>query len=136
MKLVLRAKFSQHTHLMQMLIGTGDAELVEDSPFDAFWGIGRDGAGQNQLGVLLQDIRAELRANSILKSPMTLSYILPGLFGNNLNLGRLRGVPFQRQMDPGPLRSARALRRSDGVDGNRLLSHSHSNELSLCQVSD
>lgn len=70
MKLVLRAKFSQHTDLMQMLIDTGDAQLVEDSPNDAFWGIGRDGAGQNQLGLLLQEIRAELGTISRLWYPL------------------------------------------------------------------
>ena len=66
MKLVLRAKFSQHTHLMQLLLDTGGAQLVEDSPHDAFWGIGRDGTGKNQLGLLLQEIRADLGTTSIL----------------------------------------------------------------------
>jgi len=92
MKLVLRAKFSQHTHLMQMLIDTGDAQLVEDSPYDAFWGIGRDGTGQNQLGLLLQEIRAELRANFILGSPFILSHGHLDLLGGNLNLGKLQTV--------------------------------------------
>lgn len=73
MKLVLRVKFSQHTHLMQMLIDTGSAQLVEDSPHDAYWGIGRDGTGQNKLGLLLQEIRAELGTIPILRYPLSFS---------------------------------------------------------------
>jgi hypothetical protein len=39
------AKSSQHPDLATLLLGTGSAELIEDSPFDPFWGTGPDGAG-------------------------------------------------------------------------------------------
>jgi len=37
---VIYAKFTQHEDLGKLLLGTGDAALVEDSPKDAFWGVG------------------------------------------------------------------------------------------------
>ena len=41
--------------------GTGEEELAEAAPTDFYWGVGRDGTGQNRLGHLLMRIRAELR---------------------------------------------------------------------------
>jgi predicted NAD-dependent protein-ADP-ribosyltransferase YbiA (DUF1768 family) len=35
--------------------------LIEDSPFDAFWGTGRDGDGLNWAGRILMEIRRKLR---------------------------------------------------------------------------
>lgn len=84
MDLVLWHKFTQNENLKQELLSTGDAELVEvsdrnsltllskmtsltrggrvqDSDKDAFWGIGPDGKGENQLGKALQRLRAKLR---------------------------------------------------------------------------
>jgi ribA/ribD-fused uncharacterized protein len=57
----LRAKFTQHEDLKQILLETGDAVLAEDSPYDYYWGIGRDGNGKNRLGVLLMQVRGELQ---------------------------------------------------------------------------
>ncbi|KAF8546463.1 DUF1768-domain-containing protein [Imleria badia] len=62
METVLKLKFTQHRHLKQMLLDTGDAELVEDSPRDWFWGIGADGTGNNELGKALMRLRDELSA--------------------------------------------------------------------------
>ncbi|KAG6374827.1 hypothetical protein JVT61DRAFT_4212 [Boletus reticuloceps] len=61
MDLVLWHKFTQNDHLKQELLSTGEAELVEDSDKDAFWGVGPDGKGENQLGKALQRLRAKLR---------------------------------------------------------------------------
>lgn len=55
------AKFSQHPALGRLLLATGAAELVEDSPFEPFWGTGRDGQGANWAGRVLMEIRARLR---------------------------------------------------------------------------
>ncbi|OJA12649.1 hypothetical protein AZE42_07956 [Rhizopogon vesiculosus] len=43
------------------LLSTGDAELVEDSDKDSFWGIGADREGQNQLCKALVRLRTTLR---------------------------------------------------------------------------
>ncbi|KAF9243537.1 DUF1768-domain-containing protein, partial [Melanogaster broomeanus] len=61
MDVALRLKFTQHLDLKAMLLGTGDAELVEDSPRDYFWGIGADHTGRNELGKALVRLREELR---------------------------------------------------------------------------
>lgn len=58
----LRAKFAAHEDLRRMLLETGDAILVEDSPRDRYWGCGADGRGKNRLGALLMQVRDELRA--------------------------------------------------------------------------
>ena len=57
----LRAKFAQHDELRGLLLGTGEAELVEHTANDAYWGDGGDGSGKNRLGHLLMQVRAELR---------------------------------------------------------------------------
>jgi N-glycosidase YbiA len=58
------AKFIQHPDLAAALLATEDAQLVEDSPFDPYWGIGRDGQGLNWAGRVLMEIRQELAAAS------------------------------------------------------------------------
>jgi ribA/ribD-fused uncharacterized protein len=67
MRKVLRAKFSQHQDLSQILLSTGDARIVEvgrvDSPANRTWGE-VNGKGKNLLGVLLMEIRTELRTTS------------------------------------------------------------------------
>jgi ribA/ribD-fused uncharacterized protein len=57
------AKFTQHPKLAQLLLDTLDAELVEDSPTEPFWGIGPDGNGANWAGKVLMEIRDKLRVN-------------------------------------------------------------------------
>jgi ribA/ribD-fused uncharacterized protein len=58
----LRAKFTQHDDLKAILLGTGDATLVEHTSNDSYWGDGGDGSGRNRLGQLLMRLREELRA--------------------------------------------------------------------------
>ena len=58
----LRAKFTQHEELKAVLLGTGDAVLVEHTANDSYWGDGGDGSGQNRLGQLLMRVRTELAA--------------------------------------------------------------------------
>jgi N-glycosidase YbiA len=55
------AKFAQNPDLARRLLATGDAALIEDSPFDAFWGTGRDGGGLNWAGRVLMEVREALR---------------------------------------------------------------------------
>jgi len=63
MRMVLRAKFTQHADLAAALLATGNARLVEsatvDSPVNRLWGE-VNGVGKNMLGVLLMEIRDEL----------------------------------------------------------------------------
>jgi ribA/ribD-fused uncharacterized protein len=62
MREAVLAKFTQHADIRAVLLGTGDAEIVEHSPKDSFWGDGGDGSGQNHLGKVLMSVREELRA--------------------------------------------------------------------------
>lgn len=57
----LREKFSQHPDLARQLVATGYARLVEHTTKDSYWADGGDGRGQNRLGVLLMELREELR---------------------------------------------------------------------------
>jgi len=57
----VRRKFELHARLRQLLLATGEEQLEEAAPSDYYWGVGRDGTGQNRLGQLLMRIRAELR---------------------------------------------------------------------------
>lgn len=58
---LLRTKFSD-PELAQMLLDTGDAELIEGNWWgDRFWGVSK-GSGENHLGRLLMQVRDELRA--------------------------------------------------------------------------
>lgn len=56
-------KFTQHANLKRMLLSTGEAELVENSDKDSFWGVGADGLGRNELGKSLERLRAKMREN-------------------------------------------------------------------------
>ena len=58
----VRRKFELHPELRDLLLATGDEEIVESVPHDYYWGVGRDGSGQNKLGKIIERIRAELRA--------------------------------------------------------------------------
>lgn len=61
MRDILRAKVEQHEYVRRKLLETGDRELVENSWRDSFWGWGPNRDGQNMLGKLWMEIRAELR---------------------------------------------------------------------------
>jgi len=55
-------KFAQNAQLQQQLIKTEDAILEEGNSWgDTFWGI-YEGEGENNLGLILMEVRAMLRA--------------------------------------------------------------------------
>lgn len=60
MKEAVMAKFLQHQNLLIKLLETEDAEIIEDSPIDSFWGRGPDYQGHNHLGKVLMEVRKEL----------------------------------------------------------------------------
>jgi ribA/ribD-fused uncharacterized protein len=62
MRRAIRRKFEVYPKLRNLLLSTGDEELVEDSPSDYYWGCGADGSGKNMTGVLLMEVRSALRA--------------------------------------------------------------------------
>jgi ribA/ribD-fused uncharacterized protein len=54
------AKFTQHEDIRAVLLGTGDAVLVEHTRTDDYWGDGGDGHGKNKLGKILMSVREQL----------------------------------------------------------------------------
>ncbi|EGC36154.1 hypothetical protein DICPUDRAFT_22458, partial [Dictyostelium purpureum] len=60
MEKAIRAKFEQNSKLQNLLFKTKGSELIENSPFDDYWGIGINNNGQNRLGVILMKVRDSL----------------------------------------------------------------------------
>lgn len=71
MRNVLRAKFTQHEDLKELLLSTGSARLVEagrtDNVVNRTWGE-VNGKGLNMLGVLLMEVREEIRGQAELQA--------------------------------------------------------------------
>lgn len=57
---ILKAKFTQHSNLREILVKTGNRKIVEHTRNDRYWADGGDGSGQNKLGLLLMRLRDEL----------------------------------------------------------------------------
>lgn len=55
------AKFQTHAELKELLLSTGQEEIVEKTSKDYYWGCGTDGTGKNMLGKILMRVRDELR---------------------------------------------------------------------------
>jgi ribA/ribD-fused uncharacterized protein len=68
MRDVLRVKFTQYDDLRTLLLSTGEARLVEagrtNNAVNRVWGE-VDGKGLNMLGVLLMEVRKELRKGEV-----------------------------------------------------------------------
>jgi N-glycosidase YbiA len=60
MQQAVLAKFRTHGDIRDILLGTGDEDLVENAPGDYYWGCGQDGTGQNKLGLILMEVRQVL----------------------------------------------------------------------------
>ena len=63
MRTVIREKFRQHPDLAAQLVATRGA-IVEASPVDNLWGEGPQGFGLNLMGLLLMELRENLRENN------------------------------------------------------------------------
>lgn len=53
----LVAKFS-NIELQKKLLATGDQKIIENSPYDSYWGAGKENLGFNMLGRLLMLVRS------------------------------------------------------------------------------
>tara|TARA_Y100001956_G_C4128788_1_gene192136 strand:+ start:913 stop:1425 length:513 start_codon:yes stop_codon:yes gene_type:complete len=73
MKNILMAKYTQHPELRELLESTGDKRLVEsatvDNEVNRTWGE-VNGKGKNMLGVLLMEVREELRQTTDVKKKL------------------------------------------------------------------
>lgn len=67
MRALLELKFAPGSDLARKLLDTGDAELVEGNTWgDRYWGV-CGGRGENRLGKMLVEIRAELLQKAVLR---------------------------------------------------------------------
>ncbi|MCA9328616.1 NADAR family protein [Candidatus Saccharibacteria bacterium] len=57
MESLLREKLRQNEDVAMILKKTGSRDIVENSPWDDFWGVGPNGGGQNMMGKLWVKIR-------------------------------------------------------------------------------
>lgn len=62
MEEILRSKLEQHEYVRETLEKSIGMEIIEDSPFDSFWGRGPNHDGKNHLGRLWMKIRDEMYA--------------------------------------------------------------------------
>lgn len=60
MEEIINAKLQQNDDVREQLIKTGRRTIVENSPWDSFWGAGSDGKGENHLGKIWMNIREKL----------------------------------------------------------------------------
>lgn len=63
MRTAVRAKFTQIPSLKKLLLNTADAVLIDHDADDDYWSDGGDGNGRNMLGVVLMEVRDELRSH-------------------------------------------------------------------------
>jgi ribA/ribD-fused uncharacterized protein len=102
MRRALRAKFSQNPDLRDRLLSTGDRVLVESSNTDYYWGCGKDGTGNNMLGVLLMEIRQQWRDSAKLTPPGFVSTVAPW---PDVHFHRLGDGSVIKCSDPEPIRN-------------------------------
>lgn len=65
MRKAVLAKFSQNPDIKEILLQTGDEEIVEATTDDYYWGCGSKGTGKNMLGKILMEVRELLREDSL-----------------------------------------------------------------------
>lgn len=63
MEIAIATKFSQHDNLAEILLSTGDNELVELANYDLYWGQNDEGKGKNMLGKMLMKLRNKIGQN-------------------------------------------------------------------------
>jgi ribA/ribD-fused uncharacterized protein len=63
MRKAILMKFQTHDDIRELLLSTGDEELVEKTTGDTYWGCGTDGTGKNMLGKILMEVREQLKSS-------------------------------------------------------------------------
>ena len=61
MRRAVLEKFESNTDARNMLLSTGNEDLIEKTTKDYYWGCGEDGTGKNMLGKILMETRKILR---------------------------------------------------------------------------
>lgn len=61
MRRAVLEKFKANTDARNMLLSTGNEDIIEKTTKDYYWGCGEDGTGKNMLGKILMETREILR---------------------------------------------------------------------------
>lgn len=61
MKKAVLQKFKTHNDIKDILIATGDQEIIEETTDDYYWGCGTNRTGKNMLGIILMEVRSILK---------------------------------------------------------------------------
>ena len=61
MRKAVLCKFETHEDIRQILLDTGEEDIVENAPGDYYWGCGANGSGKNMLGKILMEVRKILQ---------------------------------------------------------------------------
>ena len=61
MRRAVLEKFKANSDAKEILLSTGDEEIIEKTTKDYYWGCGEDGTGKNMLGKILMETRDILR---------------------------------------------------------------------------
>ena len=61
MRNAIRHKFDSYPALIELLLSTGEEQIIEQTTNDEYWGCGASGAGLNMLGKLLMELRLVYR---------------------------------------------------------------------------
>lgn len=61
MRAAVYAKFSQNPNIKEILLSTGNQEIIEATTDDYYWGCGTEKTGKNMLGIILMETRELLR---------------------------------------------------------------------------
>ena len=97
----LCTKFRPGTEAAEYLLSTGDRSLLHSTPGgrngDTVWGTGRDGSGDNLLGVMLADCREVLRLGSEPTVHELMGYLPGGYFVDDP--GPQRAADFSNALD-------------------------------------
>lgn len=64
-------KCRAHEDIASALLETGDKPLANNAYGEYYWGVGRDGRGENRYGLILQNVRARLRQEAETQSAST-----------------------------------------------------------------
>lgn len=54
------AKFTSNLEIQKILLDTEEEAIIEKALGDYYWGCGKNGSGQNKLGLILMQVKAEL----------------------------------------------------------------------------
>ncbi|MBL5825788.1 NADAR family protein [Serratia fonticola] len=63
MRFAVLEKFKQNDNAREVLLATGNRQLIEHTKNDNYWADGGDGTGNNMLGIILMETRKNLSKN-------------------------------------------------------------------------